>query len=82
MKIKGPIIPSKYSIVMDYKPYSMEWSRRRYLSEAIQQYFDTDAPVDVILDDSVDVLGQNAAEHKTRADKFQEVLDGLKALPY
>jgi hypothetical protein len=82
MKIKGPIIPSKYSIVMDYKPYSMEWSRKRYLAEAIQQYFDTDAPVDVILDDIVDVLGQNAAEHKTRADKFQEVLDGLKALPY
>jgi len=82
MKIKGPIIPSKYFIVMDYKPYSMEWSRKRYLAEAIQQYFDTDAPVDVILDDIVDVLGQNAAEHKTRADKFQEVLDGLKALPY
>jgi len=80
MKIKGPIIPSKYSIVMDYKPYSMEWSRKRYLAEAIQQYFDTDAPVDVILDDIVDVLGQNAAEHKTRADKFQEVIDGLKSI--
>ena len=80
MKVKGPIIPSKYSIVMDYKPYSMEWSRRRYLSEAIQQYFDTDAPVDVILDDIVDVLGQNAAEHRTRADKFQEVIDGLKSI--
>ena len=65
---------------MDYKPYSMEWSRRRYLSEAIQQYFDTDAPVDVILDDIVDVLGQNAAEHRTRADKFQEVIDGLKSI--
>lgn len=80
MKIKDPIIPSKYSIVMDYKPYSMEWSRRRYLAEAIQQYFDTDAPVDVILDDIVDVLGQNAAEHKTRAEKFQEVIDGLKSI--
>ena len=67
---------------MDYKPYSMEWTRRRYLAEAIQQYFDTDASVDVILDDIVDVLGQNAAVHKTRAEKFQEVLDGLKALPY
>ncbi len=63
---------------MDYKPYSVEWTRRRYLSEAIQQYFDTDAPVDVILDDIVDVLGQNVAEHKTRAEKFQQVLDGLK----
>ena len=63
---------------MNYKPYSMEWSRRRYLAEAIQQYFDTDASVDVILGDIVDVLGQNAAEHKIRAEKFQQVLDGLK----
>ena len=63
---------------MDYKPYSMEWSRKRYLSEAIQQYIDTDAPVDVILDDIVDVLGQNVIEHRTRAEKFQQVLDGLK----
>jgi len=65
---------------MDYKPYSMEWSRRRYLAEAIQQYFDSDAPVDVILDDIVDVLGQNVIEHRTRSEKFQQVLDGLKFL--
>ena len=63
---------------MDYKPYSVEWTRRRYLAEAIQQYFDSDAPADVILGDIVDVLGQNAAEHQTRAEKFQEVLNGLK----
>ena len=65
---------------MDYKPYSVEWSRRRYLAEAIQQYFDTDAPADVVLQDIVDVLGQSAAEHKTRAEKFQEVLNGIKFL--
>ena len=67
---------------MDYKPYSMEWSRRRYLAEAIQKYFDTDASVDIILDDIVDVLGENVAYHKNRAEKFQEVIDGLKSLPY
>lgn len=67
---------------MDYKPYSIEWTRRRYLAEAIQQYFDADVPVDVILDDIVDVLEKNAAEHKTRAEKFQEVLDGLKSLSH
>lgn len=66
---------------MEYKPYSMEWSRRRYLAEAIQQYFNTDASLDTILDDIVDVLEQNVEHHKTRA-KFQEVLDGLKSLPY
>lgn len=67
---------------MEYKPYSMEWSRRRYLAEAIQQYFNTDASLDTILDDIVDVLEQNVEHHKTRAKKFQEVLDGLKSLPY
>ena len=65
---------------MDYKPYSVEWTRRRYLAEAIQQYFDTDAPEDVVLQDIVDVLGQSIAEHKTRAEKFQEVLNGIKFL--
>lgn len=67
---------------MDYKPYSMEWSRRRYLAEAIQKYFDTDAPVDVILDDIVDVLQHNVADYQSRAEKFQQVLDGLKSLSY
>jgi len=64
---------------MDYKPYSMEWSRKRYLSEAIQQYFDTDASVDTILTDIVDVLEQNAESHKSRADKIQEVLNSIKS---
>jgi len=65
---------------MDYKPYSMEWSRRRYLAEAIQQYFDTDAPLNIVLDDIVDILYQNAEYHQSRALKFQKVLDGLNSL--
>ena len=66
----------------DYKPYSAEWSRKRYLAEALQKYFDDDVSVDVILDDIVDVLSKNAEEHRSRAEKFQEVLDGLKSLSY
>jgi hypothetical protein len=65
-----------------YKPYSVEWNRKRYLAEALQKYFDDDVSVDVILDDIVDVLSQNAEEHRSRAEKFQEVLDGLKSLSY
>jgi hypothetical protein len=65
---------------MDYKPYSAEWSRKRYLAEAIQKYFDDDTSVEVVLDDIVDVLEVNALEYRTRAEKFQEVLDGLKGL--
>jgi hypothetical protein len=66
----------------DYKPYSAEWSRKRYLSEALQTYFNDSVSVDVILDDIVDVLSQNVEEHRSRAEKFQEVLDGLKSLSY
>ena len=51
---------------MDYKPYSMEWSRRRYLAEAIQQYFDTDASVDNVLDDIVSVLEEKVEHHKSQ----------------
>jgi hypothetical protein len=67
---------------MNYKPYSMEWSRKRYLAEAIQQYFNTNASVDIVLDDIVSVLEENVQHHKNRAEHFQEVLDGLKSLPY
>ena len=67
---------------MTYKPYSPEWSRKRYLSEALQKYFDDDVSVNVILDDIVDVLSQNAEDHRSRAEKFQEVLNGLKSLSY
>lgn len=69
-------------MIMDYKPYTPEWSRKRYLSEALQKYFNDGASVNVILDDIVDVLQENATEHRSRAEKFQEVLDGLKSLPY
>jgi len=65
-----------------YKPYSLEWNRKRYLSEALQKYFDDDVSVDIILDDIVDVLSQNAEEHRSRAEKFQDVLNGLKSLSY
>lgn len=65
---------------MNYRPYSPEWSRKRYLSEAIQKYFHDEASVDVVLDDIVDILEDNVAENRTRAEKFQEVLDGLKGL--
>ena len=79
---KYPIIHPYTPIIMEYKPYSMEWSRRRYLAEAIQQYFDTDASLDVVLDDIVGVLEENVEHHKSRAERFQEVLNSLKSLPY
>jgi len=60
----------------------MEWTRKRGLSEALQQYFDDNVEVDTILNDIVSVLEQNVEHHKSRAERFQEVLNGLKSLPY
>lgn len=65
---------------MDYKPYSPEWSRKRYLSEALQTYFNDGVDVNTILDDIVNVLEENVTEHRSRAEKFQEVLKGLQSL--
>jgi len=56
MKIRTVIIDSKYSIVMDYKPYSPEWHRRRYLKEALDKYLDDYVDPTVIMDDIRDVL--------------------------
>jgi hypothetical protein len=64
---------------MDYKPYSVEWNRKRYLAESIQQYFNTDASLDTVLDDIVSILEENVQHHRNRADRFQEVLNGLKS---
>lgn len=57
----------------------MEWNRRRYLAEAIQQYFDSDTSIDNVLNDIIDVLEENVEHHKSRAEKFQEVLNNLKS---
>ena len=63
---------------MNYKPYSMEWNRRRYLSEAIKSYFHDDVEPTVIVDDILDVLSDEIDYYKGRADTLQQVMDGIK----
>jgi hypothetical protein len=67
---------------MKHKPYSPKWTRKRYLAEALQKYFDDGESVNVILDDIVDILEDNATEYRSRAEKFQDVLNGLKSFSY
>jgi len=62
---------------MDYKPYSVEWSRKRYLSEAIQKYFEDNVPADVVLGDIVDILQEWEQDHQSRANKLQAVIKGI-----
>ena len=62
MKIRTDIIPSKYTIVMDYRPYSPEWHRKRYLKEALDKYFDDYVDTDVIRTDILDILSERSEQ--------------------
>ena len=63
---------------MNYKPYSMEWNRRRYLSDAIKTYFNDEVEPNIIVDDILDVLSEEINYYKGRADTLQQVMDGIK----
>ena len=63
---------------MNYKPYSMEWNRRRYLSYAIKSYFNDEVEPNIIVDDILDVLSEEIDYYKGRADTLQQVMDGIK----
>jgi hypothetical protein len=63
---------------MNYKPYSTEWNRRRYLSEAIQTYFNDDVEPSIVVDDILDILSEQVSFHASRAKNLQEILDNLK----
>ena len=41
---------------MNYKPYSQEWHRYRYLKEAVDKYLDDYVDPGIIMDDIRDVL--------------------------
>ena len=63
---------------MNYNPYSMEWNRRRYLSDAIKTYFNDEVEPNIIVDDILDVLSEEIDYYKGRADTLQQVMDGIK----
>ena len=66
---------------MNYKPYSQEWNRRRYLSEAINTYFNDGVYQDLIIDDILDILTEEIEYHRGRAEDLQrvmQVMDGIK----
>ena len=41
---------------MNYKPYSKEWHRYRYLKEAIDTYLDDYVDNDIIMDDILNIV--------------------------
>jgi len=47
---------------MDYKPYSPEWNRKRYLKEALDKYLEDYVDTDTILEDIRDILSSRAEQ--------------------
>ena len=78
MKFRGTIIPSIYSIVMDYKPYSPEWHRRRYLKEALDKYFDDYVDVETIREDILDILSERSEKAFAEFSKINELEKALQ----
>lgn len=60
---------------MDYKPYTIEWSRKRYLSESILKYFEDGVSADIIITDIVDILDEYEKSLEEKYLRFKKVKD-------
>jgi hypothetical protein len=62
---------------MDYKPYSPEWHRKRYLKEALDKYLDDYVDPSIILNDIRDLLNvrsEAAYQEFTRINQLENYL--------
>jgi|688.fasta_scaffold722344_2 hypothetical protein len=59
-----------------YKPYSAEWTRRRYLAEAIESYFDAGLSAKSVYIDIEDILNEKIETHLDKVNSSVE-LKGL-----
>ena len=78
MKVRDATIASKYTIVMDYRPYSPEWHRRRYLKEALDKYFDDYADIDIIRADILDILSERSEKAYEEFSRINELEKSLQ----
>lgn len=62
---------------MTHKPYSSEWTRQRYLAEAISKYFEEDEGVDPFLEDLNEILSGWLDTHERRATDLKTLLGNL-----
>ena len=64
--------------IMDYRPYSPEWHRRRYLKEALDKYFDDYVDIEVIRADILDVLSERSEKAYAEFSKINELERALQ----
>jgi hypothetical protein len=62
---------------MDYKPYSPQWTRKRYLKEALETYLEDDVDISIIYEDILDILNAKASSAIAEYDKIAKLTDKL-----
>ena len=63
---------------MDYKPYSPEWHRKRYLKEALDKYFDDYVDNEVIRADILDILAKKSEQAYAEFTKINDLENSLR----
>jgi hypothetical protein len=58
---------------MDYKPYSLEWNRKRYLREALDTYFNDYVDIEVIYDDLMDILHERSEQAYSEFSRINQL---------
>lgn len=64
-----------------YKPYSPEWTRRRYLAEAIESYFDAGLSAKNVYSDIEDILNDKIQTYLDKVNdsvELKELIDDTK----
>tara|TARA_R100001509_G_scaffold159095_1_gene125065 strand:+ start:1128 stop:1319 length:192 start_codon:yes stop_codon:yes gene_type:complete len=62
---------------MDYKPYSAEWHRKRYLKESLDAYFDDCVEIDVIRQDILDILSERSGRAYKEFERINQLEKSL-----
>ena len=78
LETHSAIIQLQNNLIMDYKPYSPEWHRKRYLKEALDKYFDDYVENEVIHGDLMDILSARMSAAVNEVNKVLDLKDKLK----
>ena len=64
---------------MDYKPYSPEWNRKRYLKEALDMYLNNYVENSIIYADILDILSERADAAYQEFSKLNDLESKLQS---
>lgn len=76
--IHDTIIKPYNIAIMNYKPYSQEWHRYRYLKEALDKYLDDYVDNDIIMNDILCILEDRSESAYAEFNRVNELESKLR----